>query len=137
MDAMTERLSRLSLFADLPTPRLESIANSYVEEMFGSGQRILRKGMTGQSLYIILDGEAEFILDGVEPIVLGRGEFFGEVSALLGEPPTADIVARSDLRCLTIPGPELRSFLVANPEVTYRMLRDEAGRLAMALGWRR
>ena len=31
---------------------------------------------------------------------LGRGEFFGDVSALTGQPPTTDIVADKPLRCL-------------------------------------
>ena len=35
---------------------------------------------------------------------LGRGDFFGEISVLIGEPPSADVLAETLLRCLVVPG---------------------------------
>ena len=131
-----ERLARLALFADLTRPQLEQVAHTYDEEMFPEGQRILRRGLSGSGLYVVLDGEAVVSVDGEEIARLGRGEFFGEVSALLGEPPTADVTAATPLRCLVIPGPEVRSFLLVNPPVTVRMLEAEARRLASMFRWR-
>ena len=135
-DEMVERLARLTLFSDLPDPELQGIVHAYEEELFPVGQRILRQGLSGSSLYVILDGEAAIVIDGRERLTLGRGEFFGEVSALLGEAPTADVVASSPLRCLTVPGPDVKDFLVGHPEVMYRMLQAEARRLAATLQWR-
>jgi CRP-like cAMP-binding protein len=131
-----ERLARLALFADLTRPQLEQVAHTYDEEMFPEGQRILRRGLSGSGLYLVLDGEATVSVDGAELARLGRGEFFGEVSALLGEPPTADVTAVTPLRCLVIPGPEVKSFLLANPPVAVRMLEAEARRLASMFEWR-
>jgi CRP-like cAMP-binding protein len=136
MEDVVERLARLALFSDLGTPALTGIAHAFEEELFPAGQRILRQGLTGSGLYVILDGEATVVIDGEEKARLGRGEFFGEVSALLGEPPTADVVAATPLRCLVVPEPEARAFLLANPQVTYRMLQAEARRLAATLKWR-
>ncbi len=131
-----ETLARLALFAGLSRPELERIAHSYDEEVFPEGQRVLRRGLSGSGLYVVLDGEASVVLDGAGEIAkLGRGEFFGEVSALLGHPPTADVVASTPLRCLVIPGPDVRSFLVAYPHVAVRMLEAEARRLATTLQW--
>ena len=67
---------------------------------------------------------------------IGPGEVFGEISVLLGEPPTADVVAAGSLRCLHLPGPELEPFLTSHPNVTFRMLQAEARRLHTTLGWR-
>ena len=136
MNEIVERLARITLFSDLTSPQLQGVAHLFEEEMFPSGQRILRQGFTGANLYVILDGEACIVVDGKELARLGRGEFFGEVSALLGEPPTADVLAVSQLRCLVIPGPEVKSFLVAHPQVMYRMLQAEARRLLFTLQWR-
>ncbi len=136
MNDMTERLALLSLFSDLTKPQLEHVSHMFEEEMFPAGQRILRQGFTGANLYVILDGEACIVLDGKELARLGRGEFFGEVSALLGEPPTADVQAATPLRCLVIPQPEVKSFLVSNPQVMYRILQAEARRLSYTLQWR-
>jgi CRP-like cAMP-binding protein len=135
MDEMVERLSRLTLFSDLSNPELVGVAHAFEEELFPEGQRILRQGLSGSSLYIIVDGEAVIEIDGTERVRLGRGEFFGEVTVLLGEPPTADVVAATPLRCLVVPEPEVRGFLTANPNVLYRMLQAEARRLSNTLQW--
>ena len=49
---------------------------------------------------MILEGEAEVRVDGQKRATLGRGEFFGDISILLGEPPVADVVATRPLRLL-------------------------------------
>jgi CRP/FNR family transcriptional regulator, cyclic AMP receptor protein len=131
-----ESLARLSLFAGLSRPQLEAVRHSYDEEMFPEGQRILRRGLSGAGLYVILDGTAAIELNGDEIARLGRGEFFGEVSALLGDAPTADVVAQTPLRCLVVPGPQLERFLLANPPVAVNMLKAEALRLSETLAWK-
>ena len=130
-----ETLARLSLFADLTHPQLEALAHSFDEEVFAEGQRVIRQDVTGGGFYVILDGEAKVVIDGQERARLGRGDFFGEMAILTEEPPTADVVATSLLRCLIIPDNELREFLLKRPTVAYRMLQIEARRLRAANVW--
>jgi CRP/FNR family cyclic AMP-dependent transcriptional regulator len=75
------------------------------------------------------------VIDGTERARLSRGDFFGEMSILTDEPPTADVVATSLLRCLIIPDNELKEFLLRQPSVMYRMLQIEARRLRAANVW--
>ena len=131
-----ESLARLALFAGLSRPQLEAISHAYDEQIFPAGQRILRRGLSGSGLYVILDGTATIELNGDEIARLGRGEFFGEVSGLLGDAPTADVVAATPLRCLVVPGPRIEGFLLANPPVAVNMLKAEALRLSEALAWK-
>ncbi len=133
---VVERLGQLTLFADLSRPQHEALAHTYEEELFSEGQRVLRQGFSGSNLYVILDGEASVAIDGSERTRLGRGDFFGEVSALLEEPPTADVVAAGPLRCLVIGPSQLTEMLLRTPEVAVRMLKSECRRLRSALGWR-
>jgi CRP-like cAMP-binding protein len=135
-DQIVDVLARMALFADLSPPQLEAVAHTFEEELFPEGQRILRQGFGGTGFYVILDGEAAVVIDGQELARLGRGEFFGEISVLLGEPPTADVVATRPLRCIHLAGPELEGFLTSHPNVTFRMLQAEARRLHTTLGWR-
>jgi CRP-like cAMP-binding protein len=130
-----DSLSRLALFADLTRPQLERIAHTYDEDVFAEGQRVLRKGMSGSGLYVILDGEARVVLGDRELARLGRGEFFGDVSALLDTPPVSDVVAATSLRCLVVPREEVERFLLERPTVALRMLKVSLERLAGVLEW--
>ena len=65
--------------------------------------------MSGSGFYVILDGEAIVNVGGEELNRLRQGEFFGEISTLLGEPLTADVIAETPVRVLEIPGPRARS----------------------------
>lgn len=129
---LIETLARISLFADLSQPELEAVAHSSEEEVFGEGQRILREGLTGSGLYVVLEGEVVVKKGDLELARLGRGEFFGEISVLLDTTPMADVVAASQVRCLLVPAPEVEAFLLERPHVLYRMLRAEARRLRAA-----
>jgi CRP-like cAMP-binding protein len=129
---VVEALAQLTLFADLTRPQLEEVAHTVGEEMFVEGQRVLRQGMQGGGFFIILDGEAQVTIDGEERARLARGDFFGEIAALTGAAPTADVVATTLLRCLTISGPEIEHFLLDHPQVMLRMLKAEAHRLRSA-----
>jgi CRP-like cAMP-binding protein len=133
---MQDALAGLSLFADLSAPQIESVAHRLGEEWHPAGARVLRQGLSGSGLYFILDGEASIQVDGEERARLGRGDFFGEVSVLLGEPPVADVVAVTPLRALHLAGPDVERFLLDHPNVMFRMLKAQARRLRNAVLWR-
>jgi len=135
-DEVVDRLARLALFAELSRPELESVAHGYDEEVFGEGQRVLRQGLSGSNLFVILEGEAVIRRDGEDVTHLGAGEVFGEISVLTAEPPTADVVAATLLRCLVVPGPEAHRFLLERPQVMLRILQSEARRVQSAYEWR-
>jgi CRP-like cAMP-binding protein len=132
---VAESLGQLALFADLSPSQLEAIAHSHDEDVFAPGERVLRRGLSGGNFYVILEGEAGVEVDGEERHRLGRGEFFGEISALTDEPPTADVVAVSMLRCLVIPAAQLEKLLLERPQFMLRLLRMEARRLRSTLEW--
>jgi CRP-like cAMP-binding protein len=135
-DELIGLLSGLTLFADLSRPQVEAVVHTLEDEYFAEGQRILRQGFSGSNLYIILSGEAAVFVDGTQRATLARGDFFGEISVLLGEPPAADVVALRPLRCLVLSAPDVETFLMAYPKVTYRMLQAEARRVRSANLWR-
>lgn len=135
-DQIADELAGFALFADLSTPQLQGVAHAFEESLFQDGERVLRQGMTGGGFFLIMDGEASVRVDGEERARLGRGEFFGEVSILLGEPPVADVVAVGPLRCLVLAGPAVHKFLLAHPSLMYRMLQASARRLRNANRWR-
>ncbi len=132
---IVETLSQLALFADLTRPQLEAVVHTFDEVVFADGQRVLRKGLAGDGVYIILEGTAGIVIEGEERTRLGRGEFFGEISALTGETPSNDVIAAGLLRCVVIPTGQLEPFLLERPQVMLRMLKTEARRLAATIAW--
>ena len=134
-DDVVDIMAGFALFADLSTPQLESLVETFGEETYVEGDRVLRQGLTGSSFYVILDGSASIRVDGVDRASLRAGDYFGEISCLLGVPPTADIVARGTLRCLVLAAQELETFLVAHPQVMFRLLQGEARKLRTTTRW--
>ncbi len=135
-DQLHDTLAALALFADLSSSELEAIAHTMEERYFAEGERVLREGFTGGGFYIVLDGEAAARVSGVEVNRLGRGDFFGEISVLLGEAPSADVVALRPLRCAVLAAPQVEDFIVSHPKVGFRMLQAEARKLRNATKWR-
>jgi len=127
--ALVESVSRLALFADLDRSELEELLLLLEENTYNEGEWVVRRGQSDVGLHVIVDGEVGVSIADQELATLSQGSFFGEISALLGEPTVADILARAPLRCLHIPPESVESFLLAHPRVMYRMLQTEARRL--------
>lgn len=128
-DSTLARLGRLALFADLSRTQLEQVTHSFDEEVFEAGRRVLRQGLGGGNVYVVLEGEASIRQNGAEIRRLGPGDVFGEISALTGDPPSADVIAVGVLRCFVVPGGRLEELLLQHPRVMLRLLRQEAERL--------
>jgi CRP-like cAMP-binding protein len=101
-----------------------------------SSRRSCSPTANGSGFFVILDGEANVVVDGQVRAKLTRGDFFGEASILLGEPPIADVVALRPMTCLVLPGPGLERFLVAHPRVLFRLLQAQTRRLQGAQRYR-
>lgn len=135
-EELADTLSGFAMFADLGSPQLLSVAGLFEETVFPEGERILRQGLTGSGFFVILEGAADVRIDGTTRGTLHRGDFFGEVSILLDEPPTADIVATTTLRCIVLGPAGVKPFLLDYPPVMFRMLQAQARRLRNANRWR-
>jgi len=111
------------------------VVDVFGEQWFPDGEKVLRQGLSGSGLYIVLDGSAAIRIDGVDRATLRAGDFFGEISCLLGEAPTADIVAVGALRCLVLPSSQVEDFLKSNPAIMYRILQGEARKVRTTTKW--
>jgi CRP-like cAMP-binding protein len=134
-DNVADTIAGFALFADLSAPQREQVAHVFDEAWFSEGERILRQGFSGSGLFVILEGAAAIRIDGVNRSTLHAGDYFGEISVLLGDPPVADIVAVGPLRCLVLPSAQVESFLKAHPNVMYRLLQGEARKVRTTTNW--
>jgi CRP-like cAMP-binding protein len=132
---LADTIAGFALFADLTTPQREHVVDVFSEQWFADGEKVLRQGLSGSGLYVVLDGSAAIRIDGVDRAMLRAGDYFGEISCLLGEAPTADIVAVGALRCLVLPSSQVEDFLKSNPSVMYRLLQGEARKVRTTTKW--
>ena len=135
VEELADTIAGFALFADLSTPQREHVVDVFGEQWFADEEKVLRQGLSGSGLFIILDGSAAIRIDGVDRATLRAGDYFGEISCLLGEAPTADIVAIGPLRCLVLAVTQVESFLKANPTVMYRLLQGEARKVRTTTKW--
>jgi CRP-like cAMP-binding protein len=135
-EEIVDRLAGFAMFGDLSLTELRALAHRFEEAYFNAGEVVLRRGISGSGLYVIVEGRASVRLDGVELNRLMPGDFVGEIALLLDQAPSADVVAETELRCLVLGGSQIEEILVAHPRLMYRMLQAEARKLRNTMPWR-
>jgi CRP-like cAMP-binding protein len=109
-----------------------AVARGY-ERVHTAGQVVYEPGDPGDVLFVIRSGEIELARPGVGDTRLlarlSRGDFFGEMSVLVGCPRLERAVARSEVRLLEIDAPTFEAMCTDRPEVAIRVIRRIAGRL--------
>jgi len=108
-------LRGIDLLAPLGDAELTHLADRMRCELYGNGERVIRQGDEGDSLYLVRRGSVAILveLDGVEREVaaLGEDDFFGEMSLMTGERRHATVVARGDVECYVIDRPLFQEVL--------------------------
>ena len=101
-------LSKVALFGGLPPEELEGLASLLLQRQYADGEIIFHVGDVGNALCIVRKGGVAIRLTspgGKEVILsmLGRGDVFGELALIDGEPRSADAVAREETQLLLLP----------------------------------
>jgi flavin reductase (DIM6/NTAB) family NADH-FMN oxidoreductase RutF len=122
-------LAGAPMLSTLPPEILEAIMAAGEERSYEPEQAVVRVGEPGDELFVILEGEARIERGGNILATFGPGEFFGEIAVLDGRPRSADVVAATQLRCLTVSREVLRGALENEPRAAWAMLQILAGRL--------
>ncbi len=131
-------LKSIEMLADLQNEELALIAENAQLLDFPEGSIIIKRGESGRFLWAVYDGEVEVLLtedDGSRRTVasLERGQIFGEMSLLTGEPAVLDVIAGRAAKIIRIPREIFSRIIAENPKtlgkftrlVTKRLLRNE------------
>jgi CRP-like cAMP-binding protein len=99
-------LAEIKIFDPLSGEERGRVAERMKEKFFCAGEVLVRVGEEGSRFFVILEGRASVHL-GVEArspqvAVLGRGDYFGEMSLLTGAKRNATVVAASDCRVIEL-----------------------------------
>jgi CRP-like cAMP-binding protein len=100
MDA--DHLKTIPLFSSLSDSALNTVAVFASETSVSAGKRLVHEGDYAYDLIVIDDGTADVIKGGETVGSLGPGDVFGEIGMLEGGKRTADVVATSPMRLITL-----------------------------------
>lgn len=100
---------------------------------FVAGERIFKEGDLGTEMFIILEGEVHIVKHlRAQSHVLSRlekGDFFGEMSVIDGVARSADAVAVTDCKLVSINGSRFDEMIRRTPEIAIRIIRKYSNRL--------
>lgn len=118
---------------DLSGENTRILVQRSFERCFETGALIFEEGEGGDVLFIIQSGEVELTRVGAcgrrTVARLGPGEFFGEMSVIVGEPRSARAVAVSAARLLELDRETLEAMCVERPEIAIRIIARLTTRL--------
>jgi CRP/FNR family cyclic AMP-dependent transcriptional regulator len=151
-EVKVESSDKIRLFREQGLSRRElmTLATFSKEERFAAGASLFQEGDEGAEMYVILDGKAmisKYIPGAGEEAlaILERGDFFGEMSLIDGEPRSADARAYGGpLTVLTLDQATVREILAMDAHAALEFLqllcRLVANRLReideKVVGWR-
>lgn len=130
-----ELLKGVDLFSTLDNYQLGVISDVVISRKYKKDENIiLEDDSTDQALFIIVEGEVKVYIsgmDGRETILamLGKGDFFGEMSLIDGEPRSASVKAVTNTSILVVRRKDFQEELYKFPDLTMSLLEEMSRRL--------
>jgi CRP/FNR family transcriptional regulator, cyclic AMP receptor protein len=122
-------LAGVPMFGGFSPKHLNRLAAETDELDLPAGHTIVREGDPGETLFVVLEGQARVIRAGKRVGRVLPGDFFGELSALDGGPRTASVVAETPVRVLRLFRRTLMRLIADEPQVRMKLLDGIVRRL--------
>ena len=114
-------LGEVPIFHSLNDEERSSLAGRLKGAPFIAGEAITRQGADAHWLYIIASGEADVhvSVDGKSKHVatLHPGDYFGEMGMMTGEPRSATVFAKTDVKCYRLGKEDFHDIVHNRPEI--------------------
>ena len=130
-----ELLQRIPFFTHIEPAKLKLLAFTSERVGFDPGQVLFKQGDMGDAAYIIIEGDAEVLVDtvGGQAVVatLGKNAFVGEIAILCDVPRTATVRAKGRVVALRISKELFMRLITEFPQMAIAIMRELAHRLEM------
>jgi CRP-like cAMP-binding protein len=127
-------LARVELFQSLTDEERARLSGQMRARLFKEGATVIKGGEAGESMFILCEGLLTVMIalkEGQQESRVARlqaGMFFGEMSALTGEPRSATIVAATDSLVFEITKDDIAELIQRRPELAEMIGRAVTGR---------
>jgi CRP/FNR family transcriptional regulator, cyclic AMP receptor protein len=130
-----ELLQRIPFFTHIEPAKLKLLAFTSERVGFDPGQILFKQGDMGDAAYIIIEGEADVLVDtdGGQAVVatLGKNAFVGEIAILCDVPRTATVRAKGRVVALRIAKELFMRLVTEFPQMAIAIMRELAHRLEL------
>jgi CRP-like cAMP-binding protein len=126
-------VARMPLFAPMDPSEIAELTRLLYTRTYLPGVPIVRKGDTGDAMFLIASGEGLVEVGPSKQVVLKEGDFFGEMALLERRRHTHDVVAKTGCRVYVFDTQSLARLTARHPEIL-RRIRDVASQRAAATG---
>src|ERR1700686_3520222 len=128
-DPKVDALGRMPLFARCSQKELQILASRTDEVDVEAHRTLTRQGDSGDSFYVLLEGEAEVTVDGQARPTLQKGDFFGEISMLDRGPVTATVITKTPAHLMVMSHAQFRDAIKGNDSLLSVVMAAMADRL--------
>jgi CRP/FNR family cyclic AMP-dependent transcriptional regulator len=126
-------LSDIPLFANVNPAKLKLLEFTSERLEYLSGDELFHQGDCGDAAYVILEGEADILVDtprsAINIATLGKDDIIGEIAILCDVPRTATVVAHGDLDTLRVSKEGFFHLVTEFPQVGIEVMRALASKL--------
>jgi len=127
-------LKGAEIFSQVASEDLVPVALVAQEVHFKAGETVIRQGDPGDSLYVVVDGEASIVIHGVGPVATRTSRSsIGEMGIVSRGARSADCVAMTDLATLKIEHDDFWELLAEKPPLALGVIRALSMRLDEAV----
>jgi CPA1 family monovalent cation:H+ antiporter len=120
-------LLKVPLLKTLSSGQLIDLTNQLTPSVFLPGEIVCQVGDPGDAMYFIVSGAMEVERSEEFRLILGSGEFFGELALIKEQPRNANVTAVGFCELLRLNRSDFDNFITLYPSV-----RDEVMRAAEA-----
>ncbi|MDB6130723.1 MAG: hypothetical protein JWM04_1830 [Verrucomicrobiales bacterium] len=133
--AIINLLRTLPIFEGLGDGELRKIARLFTQKLYRPGERIFRKGDSGEEAFIVMRGQVDIQLEEEgKPIAnVPSGKIFGELAFLDGAPRNAFAIANQASILLVLQRAALNDLVQREPHLGMVVMRNIAMDLSMKL----
>jgi len=114
-------IARVPLFSELDAVEIAGIMELLRAQVAAPGQVIVREGDIAHSMYFIAAGRVEVALKDRAPVMLGPGQFFGEVAVLRRARRSATATALMRTSLLVLDAQDLHALMSREPRIAERV----------------
>ena len=128
-----ELLKLVPIFSKIEQAKLKLLAFTSERVNFAVGQEVCHQGDPGNTMYVILGGTADVLIDTaggqIAVAEMKKNSFFGEIAILCDVPRTATIKAKEPLSTLKITKDMFYRLVAEVPQMAVEIMRELAHRL--------